>query len=234
MSSDGPTGVVEPRDAASVIVVRDNDGRAELYFLRRHARMKFAPGVLVFPGGAVDGTDYTVGEEGTTEPLSAAETWADRLGLEPLRAAAVVVAAVREVEEETGLRLNPEALRPWACWVTPPVMARRFRTWFFIAELPADQEPLDISGEADAVMWLTPAAALEAARDGDVDLWPPQYAACAELYDVGSVEEVFRFAAERVAARTFPQARFTADEDHLGGEEQVADLVARMTARLDG
>ena len=160
--------------------------------------------------------------------------WADQLGLEPRRAAAVVVAAVREVEEETGLRLDRATLRPWACWVTPAGVPRRFRTWFFIAGLPVGQEPLDISGEADAVMWLTPAAALEADRAGDVVLWPPQYAACVELYDAGSVDEALRLAAQRADSQIFPAARFTTDDDHLGGDRQVAELKARMTARLDG
>ncbi len=210
MASEGPTEAVEPRDAASVIVLRDADGPPEIYFLRRHARMAFAPGVLVFPGGAVDEADYR-----SAGPV--AVDWGDRLGLEPSRAGAVVAAAIREVEEETGLRLEERSMHPWACWVTPTGVPRRYRTWFFIAALPAGQAPLDISGEADAVMWLTPEDALRAARDGEVDLWPPQYAACKELLGVRSVEAAFEVAVDREVSQTFPPARFVGDDNHLGG-----------------
>ena len=40
--------------AASVILLRDGSVGLETYLLHRHARMAFAPSMVVFPGGRVD------------------------------------------------------------------------------------------------------------------------------------------------------------------------------------
>lgn len=204
------SAVVEPRDAASVILARDSAAGLELYFLQRHARMAFAPGVAVFPGGAVDPEDY----EGV-DGLSGLERWAAALGVDGGRAVAIVRAAVREVQEETGLVIDAEFLHPWACWVTPEDSSRRFRTWFFLARLPAGQDPRDLSGEADAVMWLSPRETLVAGERQELDLWPPQHATCLELYGVSSVEGAIEVAQARARADTWPPARFTTDEEHV-------------------
>src|SRR5664279_3115068 len=49
--------VASPRDASTVVVVRDGDDGLEAYLLRRQQSMKFAPGMYVFPGGGVDEAD---------------------------------------------------------------------------------------------------------------------------------------------------------------------------------
>jgi 8-oxo-dGTP pyrophosphatase MutT (NUDIX family) len=45
---------LEPRPAATVIVVRDGDEGFEVLMLRRNARSDFVGGAYVFPGGGVD------------------------------------------------------------------------------------------------------------------------------------------------------------------------------------
>ncbi|MFW6773643.1 NUDIX hydrolase [Nocardioides sp. CPCC 205120] len=96
---------VEPRDAATVVLVRDGAGGPELYLLRRHTSMAFAAGMAVFPGGGVDPRDFDadLGDGGWAGPPPAA--WADRLGVDVDRAAALVCAAVRETFEESGVLL---------------------------------------------------------------------------------------------------------------------------------
>ena len=94
-----------PRDASTVVLVREGDGRAggvEVYLLRRAADMAFAAGFCVFPGGRVDprDTDATIGWEGPT-----AEEWGDLLGTSAEHARALVCAAVRETFEESGVLL---------------------------------------------------------------------------------------------------------------------------------
>ena len=56
----GRTVPAEPRDAATVMVLRSAvpDG-VEVLMLRRPAAMKFAPGAYVFPGGSVDAGDFS-------------------------------------------------------------------------------------------------------------------------------------------------------------------------------
>ena len=52
--ADGSKTPAEPRDAATVVLVRSGDEGIELYLLRRHVSMEFAGGMCVFPGGGVD------------------------------------------------------------------------------------------------------------------------------------------------------------------------------------
>jgi 8-oxo-dGTP pyrophosphatase MutT (NUDIX family) len=100
--ADGSRTPVEPRDAATVVLMRPGPHEPELYLLRRHTSMAFAGGMCVFPGGGVDQRDFdhTVAWAG---PPSA--TWAERLGTSEELARALVCAAVRETFEESGVLL---------------------------------------------------------------------------------------------------------------------------------
>jgi 8-oxo-dGTP pyrophosphatase MutT (NUDIX family) len=100
--ADGSRTPVEPRDAATVVLMRPGPHQPEIYLLRRHTSMAFAGGMCVFPGGGVDQRDFdhTVAWAG---PPSA--TWAERLGTSEELARALVCAAVRETFEESGVLL---------------------------------------------------------------------------------------------------------------------------------
>jgi len=100
--TDGTNTPAEPRDAATVILMRPSDEGPEVYYLRRHVSMDFAAGMAVFPGGGVDRRDFdaSVGWAGP----SPAE-WATRLGCDEETARALVCAAVRETFEESGVLL---------------------------------------------------------------------------------------------------------------------------------
>ena len=93
---------VEPRNAATVIVLRRGETGPEAYYLRRQVSMDFAAGMAVFPGGGVDPRDFDA-QVGWAGPDPAA--WADRLGCDEETARALVCAAVRETFEESGVLL---------------------------------------------------------------------------------------------------------------------------------
>jgi 8-oxo-dGTP pyrophosphatase MutT (NUDIX family) len=83
-----------------------------------------------------------------------------------------------------GLALRADLLTPWARWITPEISPRRFDTWFFAAALPPGQlAGLAAAGpgESDSGTWWRPAAALEAARAGEITLLPPTAVTLAEL-----------------------------------------------------
>ena len=112
----GAAATVAPtRDAATVVLLRDRpvtDSHEqatgpEVYLLRRAPSMAFAAGMHVFPGGSVDPRDSEVGHLvpghgwGGQPPAQ----WAGALGCDERLARALVLAAVRETFEESGVLL---------------------------------------------------------------------------------------------------------------------------------
>jgi 8-oxo-dGTP pyrophosphatase MutT (NUDIX family) len=107
--------------AASVIVARQTESGLELYMTRRSARSTFVPYAVVFPGGKVDPADAspqaaarTLGLE--SDRLSAEfrarepqELPADGGPVDAAQAAALSIAAVRELFEEAGILLARDA-----------------------------------------------------------------------------------------------------------------------------
>jgi 8-oxo-dGTP pyrophosphatase MutT (NUDIX family) len=96
-----------PRDAATVVLLRDAPSGPEVFLLRRVVGMAFAAGMTVFPGGGVDlrDADVPVAWSGP-EPA----WWGRRFGCDPDLATALVCAAVRETFEEAGVLLaGPDA-----------------------------------------------------------------------------------------------------------------------------
>jgi glyoxylase-like metal-dependent hydrolase (beta-lactamase superfamily II)/8-oxo-dGTP pyrophosphatase MutT (NUDIX family) len=102
--------VPEPRDAATVILVRPiADGSYEVLLTRRPESMAFMGGTFVFPGGALDpadGADEMVAHS-ALERAAASE----RLGetIDPSRALGLHCCALRELYEEAGILLASEA-----------------------------------------------------------------------------------------------------------------------------
>ncbi|PKW13783.1 NUDIX hydrolase [Saccharopolyspora spinosa] len=106
-----PTGFVRetppgqpavPKDAATVMLLRNGATGPEVFLQRRVKGMPFAGGMTVFPGGGVDqrDADASVAWSGPD-----AGWWAERFGCSPDAARALVCAAVRETFEESGVLL---------------------------------------------------------------------------------------------------------------------------------
>ncbi|HWC22419.1 MAG TPA: NUDIX hydrolase [Flexivirga sp.] len=103
---------VTPRDAATVLLLRDagtDGGGIEVFMLRRHRGMAFAPGMYVYPGGSVEPHDrlpvHRFGGPTRHEWARALDTSADL-------AHSLVCAAIRETFEECGVLLaapDPES-----------------------------------------------------------------------------------------------------------------------------
>ena len=104
--SDGQLSPAVPRDAATVILLRQAASGVEAFLLRRTAELEFAPGACVFPGGSVDArdADETIGWAGR-----APADFGDLLDVPPDRARALVCAAIRETFEESGVLLAAPA-----------------------------------------------------------------------------------------------------------------------------
>lgn len=100
--ADGRIPPALPRAAATVMVLRQVAGDAEVLMLKRPATMAFAAGAYVFPGGSVDEADADPGI-GWHGPSPA--EFGELLGVPPDQARAIVCAAVRETFEESGVLL---------------------------------------------------------------------------------------------------------------------------------
>jgi len=178
--AEGARVPAEPRDAATVLLLRDGPDGPEVHVMVRHRGMAFAGGMVAFPGGGVEPSDRA----------ELPSDWPARLGASPEVAAGVVAAALREVEEETGVVLDLADLGLWDAWTTPEFEPRRYRTWFFVARMPAGQEACELSTESTSVHWTTAAAALARVEAGEWRMLPPTYLAMRRLGTFGSVAEV--------------------------------------------
>lgn len=125
LAADAPAlDPAPPRAAATVMLVRDDEGPLEVFMLRRTSTMAFAPSRHVFPGGGVDPRDASE----TPWAGPAPQEWAERLGTDEAHARMLLAAAVREVFEETGVLLASSATDPDAePVVLPPTEADRLR-----------------------------------------------------------------------------------------------------------
>src|SRR5438876_10463654 len=85
--------MADPIAASVVILYRENAGVLQVYWVRRSHRLAFLPGFWAFPGGRVDAADF--GQ--AVDNIATGD------------AAARIVAAARELREETGLSLAVRA-----------------------------------------------------------------------------------------------------------------------------
>jgi 8-oxo-dGTP pyrophosphatase MutT (NUDIX family) len=165
-----------------VIVVRDGDGDgtgAEVLLVKRNPAARFMGGVWVFPGGAIDAAD------GEGE-------------------AAQRAAGVRELAEEAGIDgVDPAELVKLSRWITPAELPIRFDTHFFVAPLPAGQEPRVDGHECVAHAWYAPQAALSAHAGGKILLVLPTIRQLEQLRGFGTARTLI----EHARARTLAAAR---------------------------
>jgi 8-oxo-dGTP pyrophosphatase MutT (NUDIX family) len=100
------------RNASTVIVLRDRTTTPRILMGQRGARAVFMPNKFVFPGGAVDAGDHAV-PLGT--PIQAPNDTRLEDDSPPGLGAALAVAAIRELYEETG-----QVLGTRGSWQAPP------------------------------------------------------------------------------------------------------------------
>ena len=134
---------IKPRDAATLILVRFDGPLPRILMGQRHEAHAFMPNKYVFPGGRCEANDglLPVVSEGESVTLQKLKL---RMGAKPShrKARGVLVAALRETFEETGLlagRASAGAapdlsgLIYFARAITPPGRSRRFDSRFFVA-----------------------------------------------------------------------------------------------------
>ncbi|QMW22421.1 NUDIX hydrolase [Sandaracinobacteroides saxicola] len=169
--------------AATVIILRDV-APPEFLMIQRASTMGFAGGAMAFPGGKVDAGDRAegvvyAGFDGLDGVDAAARIAAAREAFEEagilLSAGPTVSVAARasartalvrhertfgQVLAGFGHSLSADVFRPFARWVPPPGLHRRFDTHFYLARLPDGEEALEDGDETTAARWVTADGAL--------------------------------------------------------------------------
>ncbi len=120
-------------------------------------------------------------------------------------------ASMTEVLARRGLVLRSDLLRPWAHWITPEFEPKRFDTRFFVAAVPPGQRPRDVSGEADATVWLPVRDAVAGHDAGELAMLPPTIESLRDLAPHRTVADVL--AAPRVVRPVLP--RLVVDGDRM-------------------
>jgi 8-oxo-dGTP pyrophosphatase MutT (NUDIX family) len=163
-----------PRDAATLILVRFDGPAPRILMGKRHGGHAFMPHKYVFPGGRCETADRHLPVVNEGEPVTL-EKLKLRTGARPShrKARGLLVAALRETFEETGLlagrgtlgeALDLSGVVYFARAITPPGRSRRFDSRFFVADAGIianlDQpHPLE-NEELLKVNWVTLAEAL--------------------------------------------------------------------------
>ena len=172
--------------ASTVLLLRDS-GRESIEVLMVKRNSKIAFGVQwVFPGGRVDPHEL----EGNDEQQAA------------------LLAAVREAEEETALKIEAADLVQWSHWVPPPAAdmpdqpgpKRRFATWFFAAAAPDGEVTVD-GGEIHEHDWLEPATAILKRDAGEIEIVPPTWVTLHQLAQHVTVDSALGWARETESER---------------------------------
>ncbi len=179
------------RQAASILVI---DDRPDLHVLigRRRLSSGFVPGMVVFPGGAVDDTDRSP-EARRIVPS------ADIDGVDTEAAAALLHAGLRETSEEVGLwvggptPVDPASIPHVGWWLTPLGAPRRYDTHFFVARYGGGEVVPDRMELTDA-WWERPGDVLRRIDTGDLDAIFPTIEFLKALARHESVESVLRAA----------------------------------------
>jgi 8-oxo-dGTP pyrophosphatase MutT (NUDIX family) len=176
--------------AATILIVRDGAAGLEVLMVERHANIGFAGGALVWPGGKIDPADYDGGWAQAVDALpDDADEAAARVGaireafeecglllatrdgqpvgshansLTPMRQRVDADASLfQPLVRGHGLKLSTSNLQPFARWIPPPALHKRFDTRFYLTRLPEGQSPVQDGTEAIDIIWIRPQDALD-------------------------------------------------------------------------
>ena len=195
-----------PRPASTLVLIRDGEHGIETFLMRRPLTMRFAPGMSVYPGGALDDADF---EASITEELDReyAEANASRASASERDYRALLACAIRETREEAGVEfVDARDVVLTDHWVTPEHESRRFDVRFFIARIPEGQVATVASEEADHAEWIRPHDALGRNTRDELPMLRPTLEMLRFLARFDTSDEAISAARSRSVVARMPRA----------------------------
>jgi 8-oxo-dGTP pyrophosphatase MutT (NUDIX family) len=110
-----------------------------------------------------------------------------------------------EIARKENILFFPDALVPYAHWITPEFEKKRFNTRFFLAKLPHGQTPVADAAELTESLWVTPQKALEMHRRKEIILMPPTLKTIEELTAFRDIEKLFSATRKKIIYPILPQ-----------------------------
>jgi 8-oxo-dGTP pyrophosphatase MutT (NUDIX family) len=214
---EGEEGIPAAVPAATLIVTRRGPDAPEILMMERAAHMAFAASALVFPGGRIDAGDRALAEqigggfEDAAGRIAAIRETVEETGIgvgfaEPPQADVLAALRAGLAAEESfgalldrfGLGLALDALTPFARWCPKMREPRRFDTFFYLAEAPANAPPPHADGkEAVGAHWASAAELIAECDAGRGRIIFPTRRNLERLAQFGSIEEARADALQR-------------------------------------
>jgi 8-oxo-dGTP pyrophosphatase MutT (NUDIX family) len=227
----------DPIPAATLILMRPGPagGPPEILMMERAGTMAFAAGALVFPGGRIDPGDHEAAAElapaleDAAARIAAIRETVEETGICPallpapdpaaalsLRSAMAGGDAFTAALARHGLALDLAALTPFARWCPNFREARRFDTFFYLAEAPAGAAP-PLADQTEAVrsFWASAAAVIAEIEAGRAHAIFPTRRNLERLAGFASLDDA------RADAVRFPVEKITPWVEEEGGRRWV-------------
>lgn len=217
------------RPASTLVLIRDGEQGVETFLMRRPLTMRFAPGMSVYPGGALDESDF---DAPLTDSLDDEyiEVTAIRASASVREYRALLACAIRETREEAGVDFaDPREVHLTDHWVTPEHESRRFDVRFFIARLPEGQEAFVASDETDHAEWIRPTDALHRHSREELPMLRPTLEMLRFLAEHATTDDAIRAARAREVVARMPRATPVGEsglEWHIVNE-RTGEIIAR-------
>lgn len=210
--------------AATTILARETDG-LEVLMVKRHHQIDFVAGAMVFPGGKTHEDDRNpewakhvnhwhdvpvveqapriaairecfeecgviIGDPGLAEP-----------GPDMVRARQAIER--REIlfldyVRDNKIVLDLSSLTLFARWLTPPIVPKRFDTFFYLVADPGGQNAISDGRETVGIEWIAPQEALRLAELGEREIVFPTRMNLMLLAQSENVLQASKAAASRV------------------------------------
>jgi len=123
--------------------------------------------------------------------------------------------SLAEMVEREDLELACDRLVPFAHWITPLFMPKRFDTWFFLVETPRDQVALHDGRESVDSVWITPAEVDTERRAGRRSVIFPTLMNVRRLGRAKSVAEAFARARREPIVTVLPRVEPRGGVPHM-------------------